>query len=161
MLTLWQDAFKIVIQLQMFKMQIILLRGNFNNFRPKNGWKCHKTHNRPLPWQQMSKRLNLFNLFMCTQRPFTLQVISKIYLFWPLPAILKNLPEIALKCLRAILRAKSNFALWHLARSPVKIMNFPMEHAFSRAHPTISGLRLFFSVALPWKWFITNISWFK
>ena len=91
-LTLWQDAFKILMRLQMFKIQIILLRGNFNNFRPKNSWKCHKTYNRPLPWQQMSKRLNLFILFMCTQRPFTLQVY-----FLNFASYIEKLPETTIK----------------------------------------------------------------
>ena len=66
-----------LIRLQILKIQIILLRGKFNNFQPKNGWKCHKTQNMPLPWQQMSKRLNLFILFMCTPRLFTSQVIRR------------------------------------------------------------------------------------
>ena len=95
-LTLWQDAFKILIPFQILKIQIILLRGNFNNFRLKNGWKCHKTHNRLLPWQQMSKRFNLFILFMCTQRTFTSQVISKIY-FLTFASYIEKLPETIIK----------------------------------------------------------------
>ena len=94
-MTLWQDAFKILIWLQILKIYIILLRGNFNNFRPKNGWKCHKTYNRPLPWQQMSKRSNVFILFMCTQRTFTSQVTSKIY-FLTFASYIEKLPEITL-----------------------------------------------------------------
>ena len=95
-MTLWQDAFKILIWLQILKIQIILLRGNFNTFRPKNSGKCHKTHNRPLPWQRMSKRLNLFILFMYTQRPFTSQYISKIY-FLTFASYIEKLPETTIK----------------------------------------------------------------
>ena len=80
----------------MLKIQIILLRGKFNNFRPENGWKFHKTHNRPLPWQQMSKRLNLFILFICTHRPFTSQVISKIY-FLTFASYIEKLSETTIK----------------------------------------------------------------
>ena len=97
-MTLWQDAFKILIRPQILKIQIILLRGNFNRFRPKNSWKCHKTHNRPLPWQQKSKRLNLFILFMYTQRPFTSQLISKIY-FLTFASYIEKLHETTIKML--------------------------------------------------------------
>ena len=83
------------------KMQIIPFRDNFSNFRPKNGWKYHKTHNRPLSWQQMSRRLNLSILFMCTQRPFTSQVISKIY-FLTFASYIEKLPETTIKWSRGV-----------------------------------------------------------
>ena len=85
-------CFQNLIRLQILKIQIILLSGNFNIFWLKSSWKCHKTHNRPLPWQQMSKRLNLFILFMYTQRPFTSQLISKIY-FLTFASYIEKLPE--------------------------------------------------------------------
>ena len=88
-------------------------RGNFSNLRAENGWKCHKTHNRPLPWQQMSKRLNLFILFMCTQRPFTSQVISKIYLF-TFASHIEILPETTINyiiCISKVLTINMNHAL--------------------------------------------------
>ena len=44
------------------------------------------------------KRLNLFILFMCTQRPFTSQVISRIY-FLTFASYIEKLPEITLKYL--------------------------------------------------------------
>ena len=40
----------------------------------------------------VKKRLNLFILFMCIQRPFTSQVISKIY-FLTFASYIEKLPE--------------------------------------------------------------------
>ena len=45
---------------------------------------------------EVKKRLNLFILIMCTQRPLTSQVISKIY-FLTFASYIEKLPEITLK----------------------------------------------------------------